>query len=151
MRSNYRRPLPPPDPGPVVPGLGPDSVVALDPDALAARRAAAQERQREAEHAARGQGLAERVSKAREAMPEVAAPPRATKPPRPRPPAQELAPPAEPRPAAPFKGFVMPARRPEPEGLTAEDLATLVRLVARERAADPDPAPLMHPGMRFKQ
>lgn len=137
MSRNRSRYLPSrvPEPPPVVPGLGPDSLAGLTPEAVAARAGAAAERQETADRRATGRALADRV--------DAATPPaRAAVAPEPARPAtaRESAAPASPasRPASSGKpwrkgGVTVPTSRPsaEPPTFTPDDLDALGRLLAR--------------------
>lgn len=137
MSRNRSRYLPSrvPEPPPVVPGLGPDSLAGLTPEAVAARAGAATERQETADRRAAGRSLAERV----EAATPFAGPAVAPEPARPATPRESTAPasPAS-RPAPsrkPWRGapLVVSTRRaePEPPTFTPDDLDVLGRLLAR--------------------
>lgn len=132
--SNYRRPRPRPEPPSYVPGLGPDSLVGLDPATANARLVAAEERRTSVERTSTARNLAERVA----AAPPPPPPPAVPEPRRSTPPAPEGG--SGTRPGRPWRegGLAVPTRRaePDPPTFTEDDLATLARLLGTERKGE---------------
>lgn len=126
--TNYQRPRPHREPPPARPGLGPDSLVGLDPATASARLVAAEERTASIERSAAAQRLAERA--------EAAAP--APAPERPSAPAQEPESGSSTPPSRPWREgpLVVSTRRREPAPppeFTPDELSVLARLIATER------------------
>lgn len=121
-RSRYL-PSRSPEPPPVVPGLGPDSLAGLTLEAVSARSTAAAERSDAADRRAAARGLADRVSAA-------------TPPPRPTPAPEPTATPVRPTRGKPWRSgpLVVSTRRADPESpptFDEADAAALLRLLNR--------------------